>query len=118
MVGEILRLRRRFAYRLALALISAVAPYAGLIAVQNVFDRSAVMHVGRCRRHRMDNLGFAVDADVRLHAEIPLIAFFGLMHLRVALAICVLGGGWRGDDSSVHNNTRSDLDPLGREMLV
>jgi hypothetical protein len=40
-VGEILRLWCRFAYRLALALISAVAPYAGLIAVQNVWDGSA-----------------------------------------------------------------------------
>src|SRR5665213_3301730 len=105
MVGEILRLRRGFEYHLALALISAVAPYAGLIAVQNVLDLSAVMDVVRCRRHRVDNRRLAVHADMRLHAEIPLIAFFGLMHLGVARAIFVLGRGWGGDDRRVHNGT-------------
>src|SRR5665213_4378526 len=110
MMGKILGTRRRFEDRLTLALIGTIAPHAGLIAMQNVWDGSAIMHIGRRRRHRMDNLGLAVDADVRLHAKIPLIDFFGMMHLRVALAVRVLGGGWRGDDSRVHNGTRANLD--------
>ena len=118
MMGEILGLRRGFSDRLTLALIGAIAPYAGLIAMQNVWDRSAIMHIGRRRRHRVDSCYFAIDTDVRLHSEIPLIAFFGLMHLRVALAIRVLGRGWCGDYSRVHNGTCANLDPLGREMLV
>src|SRR5665647_956071 len=91
MMGEILRMRRHFEDRLSLPLISTVAPHAGLLAVQNVFDRSAVMHIGGRRRYRVDNLGFAVDTDMRLQAKIPLITFFCLMHLRVALAVCILG---------------------------
>ena len=33
----------------------------------------------------------AVHADMRLHAKVPLITFLGLMHLRVTLAVLVLG---------------------------
>src|SRR5665213_1628257 len=113
MMCEILGTRRRFEDHLTLALIGTIAPHAGLIAVQNVWDRSAIMHIGGRGGHRVNNPGPAVDTDVRLHAEIPLIAFFGLMHLRVAFAICVLGRGWRGDDSRVHNGTRANLDTLG-----
>src|SRR6185437_11320146 len=109
MMGKVLGTRRRFEDRLTLALIGTIAPHAGLIAVQNIWDGSAIMHIGRRRRHRMDNPGLAVDADVRLHAKVPLVTFFGLMHLRVALAICVLGRGWRGDDSRVHNSSRADV---------
>src|SRR5271155_5718239 len=104
MMCEILRLRRRFDNRLTLALIGAIAPHAGLIAVQNVWDGSAIMHIGRRRGYRVDGLNFTVTG-VRLYAKIPSIAFLGLMHLRVALAICILGGGWRGDDGRVHNGT-------------
>jgi hypothetical protein len=32
-----------------------------------------------------------VDDDVRLHGEMPFVAFLGLVHLRVALALGVLG---------------------------
>ncbi len=40
--------------------------------------------------------------NVRFHAEIPLVAFLGLVHFRVALLFLVLGGGWRGDERGIH----------------
>src|ERR1035441_9181003 len=109
MMGEILGTRRRFEDHLTLALIGAIAPHAGLIAVQNVWDGSTIMHIGWRRRYRVDGLDFAINTDVGLHAKIPLIAFFGLMHLRVARAVCVLGGGRRGDDSRVHDGDRKSV---------
>jgi hypothetical protein len=39
----------------------------------------------------VDHLGFAVDTDMRLDAEMPLIALLRLMHVRVARAVLVLG---------------------------
>ena len=38
----------------------------------------------------MDQAGVLVHADVDFHAEVPLVAFFGLMHLRIPLPIHVL----------------------------
>lgn len=32
----------------------------------------------------------SVDPDMRLHSEVPLVAFIDLMHLRVTLAVFVL----------------------------
>jgi hypothetical protein len=29
-----------------------------------------------------------IDTNVGLHAKVPLIAFLGLMHLRIALLLC------------------------------
>ena len=46
---------------------------------------------------------FGVAADVRFHPEIPLVAFFGLVHLGAPLAALVLGRGRRGDDGRVHH---------------
>ena len=39
----------------------------------------------------VDDLGPAVDADMGLHAEVPLIALLGLMHVRIARLVGVLG---------------------------
>ena len=78
----------------------------------------AIMHIGRGRRHRVDNLRLAVHADMRLQAKIPLIAFLGLMHLRIPLAIFVLGRGRSRDDCRVHDAASANLDPLGGDMCV
>lgn len=37
---------------------------------------------------------FGINADMDLHAEIPLIAFLGLVHLGDTLSTLVLGGVW------------------------
>ena len=50
------------------------------------------MYVGRCRDSRVNESGFAVDADMRLHAEIPLVALLRLPHFRIAFFLLVLGG--------------------------
>ena len=45
----------------------------------------------------------AIHARVHLHAEVPLLALLGLVHLGVALAVLVLGRARRGDDGGVHH---------------
>lgn len=45
--------------------------------------------------HRVDQTRTGVRADMHLHAEVPLVALLGLMHFRVALAVLILGRGWR-----------------------
>ena len=117
-MGEVLRMWSRFENGLALPLVSTIAPHAGLVAVKNIVDHTAIMPIGRGRRHRVDNLRFAVHADMRLQAKIPLIAFLGLMHLRIPLAIFVLGRGRSCDDRRVHDAARANLDTLGGKMCV
>ena len=58
----------------------------------------AVGDIGRRRRRRVDQPGAAVAGQMRLHAEIPLVAVPGLMHRGVARLPGVLGRGRRRDD--------------------
>ena len=39
----------------------------------------------------MGQATLGIDTNVGLHAKVPLIAFLGLMHLRIALLLFVLG---------------------------
>jgi len=49
----------------------------------------------------MDQAGVLVHADVDFHAEVPLVAFFGLMHLRIPIPILVLGGAGSRDQGGI-----------------
>ncbi len=46
--------------------------------------------IRRRRRNLIDQPASAVNADMRLHAEIPLLAFPRLMHRRIVLLVLVL----------------------------
>jgi hypothetical protein len=56
--------------------------------------------------------GSGVHADMGFRPEVPVIALFRLMNFRVALAILVLGRGWRGDQGGVDNGTFTYLKPF------
>jgi hypothetical protein len=49
----------------------------------------------------MHQSGLGINADVRLHAEMPLIAFLRLMHLALLLAFPVLGRGRCGEQRGI-----------------
>src|SRR5690606_21736718 len=83
-VREVLSVRRRLPDRFALASVRLVTPYPCLVPVQQVRQHFGVGHIRRRRRHRVDQLALTVGADVRLHAEIPLVTLLRLMHVRVA----------------------------------
>ena len=73
-----------------------------LLAVQQFRRLCDVRDVGRSDDHGMHQPAVPIRTDVRFHSEIPLVAFAGLVHLRVALLCLVLGGGRCGDQRGVH----------------
>jgi hypothetical protein len=54
----------------SLAAVRLVAPHAGLLPVQQIGQHRTVGDMGRRRDHRVDQLGAAVDAKMRLHPEV------------------------------------------------
>jgi hypothetical protein len=50
-----------------------------------------VVDVGRRADDAVHQARFGVHADVRVHAEVPLVALLRLMHLGVALAVLAAG---------------------------
>jgi hypothetical protein len=66
----------------------------------------------------MNELGFAVSPDMRLHSKIPLIALLGLVHLGIALFVFVLNRGRRIDKRGIDDRTRADLHALRLQVLT
>src|SRR5215471_20643302 len=83
-IGEILGLWCALPDHRPLAAIGLIAPHPGLLAMQQIGQHRAVGGIGWRGHHRVDQLAAAVDAKMRLHAEIPLVALLGLMHLGIA----------------------------------
>lgn len=55
-----------------------------------------VMHIGGGRRDGMNELCLAIHANMRLHADIPLVPLLRLMHLGIPLLRAIrrrTGGG-------------------------
>jgi hypothetical protein len=118
LVGKVPRARRHRAHRVLLSSIRLVAPDPSLVAMQQVRQRERIGDVRSRRQDRVDQLRLAVDANVGLHPKVPLVALRHLMHLRVALAILVLGRTRCTDDRRVHDRAVRDLDAVAPQMLV
>jgi DNA replication protein DnaC len=112
------RLGRLLFDDLTLALIGLITPDIALVTMQQVAQHRTVMHIRRRRHHRMDDFGTAIDAKMRLHAEIPLVALLGLVHLRVAGLLLVLGRTRRVDNGCVHNRAARKPQAFGLQMFV
>ena len=78
---------------LRLASIGAVAVEAGFVAMQQVRHFMAVMDVGGGNARAVNQPRLAVRANVQLHAEVPVVAFLGLVHFGVAFLVLVLDRG-------------------------
>jgi hypothetical protein len=117
-VREVLRLRCMLMNKVCLTVIALVTPDPRLLAVQQIRQRFAVGHVGGRYQDRMDQLRATVDADVRLHPEVPLRALRCLVHLRISPAVLVLRRARRADDRRIHNRALGDLDAAAMQMLV
>ncbi len=66
----------------------------------------------------MNELGATVHTDVGLHPEVPLIALAGLVHVRVALLLFVLGRTRRIDDTGVNDGAPGYLQPVFLKVLI
>ncbi len=76
LMSEVLRIGRGGADRLTLPAIGAVSPHPVFRPVQEVRQDLRVVHVRGRRDHRVDELQFAVDADMRLHPKYHWFPFF------------------------------------------
>jgi len=59
----------------------------------------------------------AVHPDVHLHAEVPLLALFTLVHLRVAALRLVLRRGRGGNQGGIHDGASAELQAVGLQQL-
>jgi len=100
-IGEIPGFGRALSDHRPLAAIGLIPPHAGLSPVQLLGQHRAVGDIDRCRGHRMDQLAAAVNPEMRLHPEIPLVALLGLMHLGIARLLGILGRRGRTDDCCI-----------------
>lgn len=89
-----------------------------LVYGQQIAQHLAVVHVGRSGDDRVDQLAVAVGADVCHHAEVPLVAFLGLAHFRVALLVLVLGGARRGDQGGIDDGAAADAKAVFLQVLL
>jgi hypothetical protein len=117
-IGEVLGLRGVQSDHRTLAAVGLIAPYSGLLAVQQIRQHRAVGGIGGRGDHRVDQLAAAVDAKMRLDAKIPLVALLGLMHLGIARLGGILGRRRRIDDRGIDDRTGRNLQPFGGEMAL
>ena len=89
-----------------------ISPDLLFLDVQQVGDLLDICLVGGRDRSRVHQPGVCIDRNERLHAEVPLVALFGLMHLGVALAASVLGRAGRGNNGGVHDAAASEEQAL------
>lgn len=76
------------------------------------------MHFGGAGQHAGHDTRLRVHADVRFHAEMPLIAFLRATHLGIAAARLVLGARRRRNERGVHQASGLNLHALLRQMLA
>ena len=113
-----LGLRGEAADGLALTAVGRVAPDPGLVPVQQVFQHLAVVHIGSGRDRGVDQFAPAVHADMQFHAEVPLVALLGVAHLRITLALFVLGRACGIDDGGIHNRATADLQAVLLQIVL
>ena len=75
-----------------------------------------VMDVGSGNAGAMNQAGLAVRTDVQFHAEVPVLAFLGLMHLRITCFVLILGRGRRGNQRGVDDRAAGKPHSIGHEQ--
>ena len=117
-IGHIAGFGSRLPDRLFLTLVGAIAPDLRFAAVKQSFNCLAVVDIGWRNIDGMDDLFFAIHANVALHAKIPLVSLFGLMHLGIASLVVILRRRRCGNDRGVDDRAITDFNPLLLEMLI
>jgi hypothetical protein len=91
------------------ALVAGIGVDDLLIAVQEISSLGEVVNIGSRDYDRMNQARVLVHTCVDFHAVgaafreagVPLVAFLGLVHLRIPLPFFVLGGTRRGDEGGI-----------------
>ena len=118
LVNEVFCTGRVLAEDLTLSGVRRITPHPGFVAVQQIGQHLTVVHIRGRHGNGMNELGLAVHANVAFHAEVPLIAFFGLVHVRIAFLLLVLGRTGRADDRGIDDRTAADLETAFLQVRV
>jgi hypothetical protein len=71
--------------------------------VEQLGSSCEVVHIGRSGLHRVDQTALGIDPNVDFHAEVPLVAFLGLVHFWIPLAPLDFRGGWRSNQGGIND---------------
>ena len=103
------------------ALVTRISEHRALLAMQQGVGLAHVAGVGGRRDQRMHQPRLSIDANVRLHAELPVVTLLGLVHLRVARLGLVLCRGWgrnqRGIDDRPFTQDQALFGQMGVDRL-
>ena len=77
-----------------------------------------IVDVGRRDRHAVNQPGIGIHTSMGFHAEMPLVVFLRLVHLRVAFTTAVLGGAGRGDQGGIDNRVALQQQAFGGQRSV
>ncbi|SPC23932.1 conserved hypothetical protein [Cupriavidus taiwanensis] len=100
------------------ALIARIAERVGFLSMQQAVALNHVVDLARRAPHRVHQPAFGVHANVRFHAEIPLVSFLALVHLWVAFARPILGRTRCADQCRVHHRARAQHQSLVAKDVV
>lgn len=88
------------------------------LAMEQCVARADVGHFGGGADQSMPQSGVRIDSDMRFHAEVPLVAFLGLMHLGVTALGMVLSRGRRGNQGRIDDGAFAHQQALLGQMTV
>src|SRR5512139_413293 len=100
----------------ALPAIRGISPHPRLLTMQQLRHHVAVMDIRRRGCYGVNQLRSAVDTNMCLHAEMPLLPLLGLMHLRIPLLRTILRRTRGGNNGGIHNRPAADLEPVGSQV--
>ena len=100
------------------SLVTGIRKHHSFLTMQQGMALRDIVDIGCCAYDGVHQTRLCVDTNVRLHAEVPLVAFLGLVHLRVTLTGAVLGGAGCCNQSGVHHRTGLEQQAVGGELGV
>jgi hypothetical protein len=99
-------------------LVARVSKGISFFAVQQLVRLGHIVDVGCRAFHAVHQARVGIHANVRLHAEVPLVALLGLMHLGITLAFDILSRARRRDQRGIHCRARLQQQPLVGQQVV
>ena len=89
-------------------LIARIGKDTFLFAVQQVVRLGNIMFICGGGMDTVDYRRAVINADMRLHTKIPLIALLGGAHLRITTTAAIFRGGRSMDDGRIDHRTLSE----------
>ena len=86
--------------------------------MQQPVSLSHVVDIGRCADDGVYQARVSIDTDMRLYAEVPLVALLGLVHLRIPLARTVLGRAGSRNQGGVYHGAGLEHQAIARQCGV